>query len=208
MYLANASSPAIRQRMVDGKLGMITTPKEGRSPATAKVWAADNGCFGKGYPGDEAYLDWLAKNSKHANRCLFATAPDVVGDAAATLVRSAPFFEPIRAMGYPVAFVAQDGLTVEATPWDQFDVLFIGGTTEFKLGAGSRELIWEAKARGVFVHMGRVNSRKRIRYASLIGADSVDGTFLAFGPDVNLPKLTRWMDEVNTQTDLMGDASV
>lgn len=208
MYLANASSPAIRQRMIDGTLGMITTPREGRSPLTAKVWAADNGCFGKGYPGDEAYLDWLAKNSKHANRCLFATAPDVVGDAAATLERSAPFFEPIRAMGYPVAFIAQDGLTSESTPWDSFDVLFVGGTTEFKLGAEARALVAEAKSRGKFVHVGRVNSRKRIRYASLIGADSVDGTYLAFGPDTNLPKLTRWMNEVNTQTNLMGDVSV
>ena len=208
MYLANASSPAIRQRMSDGTLGMITTPREGRSPLAAKVWAADNGCFGKGYPGDEAYLDWLAKNSKHANRCLFATAPDVVGDAAATLERSAPFFEPIRAMGYPVAFIAQDGLTSESTPWDSFDVLFVGGTTEFKLGAEARALVAEAKSRGKFVHVGRVNSRKRIRYASLIGADSVDGTYLVFGPDTNLPKLTRWMNEVNTQTNLMGDVSV
>lgn len=199
IYFATSSSPTIRQHMADGSLGMMTTPKDGRSPAGAKVWAADNGCFGKGYPGDEAYMAWLRKHAEHASRCVFATAPDVIGDAAATLTRSAPFYAPIRELGYPVALVAQDGLTPDVVPWDQIDALFIGGTTEFKLGAEARTLIAEAKKRDVFVHMGRVNSRRRIRYAKSVGADSVDGTFLAFGPDVNLPKLLGWLREVTEQ---------
>jgi hypothetical protein len=41
--------------------------------------------------------------------------------------------------------------------------------------------------------MGRVNSWKRIKYADTIGCDSVDGTFVAFGPDVNLPKVKAWL---------------
>lgn len=203
IYFATANSPAIRAHMADGTLGMLTTPKDGRSPANAKVWAADNGCFGKGYPGDAGYLAWLGKHSEHAPRCLFATAPDVVGDAAATLERSEPFYQPIRALGYPVALVAQDGLTVDATPWDQIDALFVGGSTEWKLGAAARELISAAKARGKFVHIGRVNSHRRMRYAHFVGADSVDGTFLAFGPDTNLPKLRGWLRDIAQQTTLL-----
>ncbi len=30
------------------------------------------------------------------------------------------------------------------------------------------------------------------RYAAAIGCDSADGTYLTFGPDVNLPRLLSW----------------
>lgn len=79
-----------------------------------------------------------------------------------------------------------------AVPWDAFDVLFIGGDTEWKLGKHARSLIQEAKKRDKWVHMGRVNSARRYRYAQHVGCDSVDGTFVTFGPDVNLPKLLAW----------------
>lgn len=207
IYFATANSPAIRSHMADGTLGMMTTPKDGRSPATAEVWAADNGCFGKGYPGDAGYLAWLAKHAEHAPRCVFATAPDVVGDADATLERSAPFYAPIRALGYPVALVAQDGLTPDRVPWADIDALFIGGSTDWKLGAAARLLITEAKARGLFVHIGRVNSHRRMRYAHFVGADSVDGTFLTFGPEKNLPKLRGWLRDIRDQTTLLAVAA-
>jgi hypothetical protein len=80
-------------------------------------------------------------------------------------------------------------------PWDEFDVLFLGGSTEWKLGEAAAALTAEAKSRGKHVHMGRVNSRKRYRYARSIGCDSVDGTYLVFGPTVNLPKLLSWLEE-------------
>jgi len=178
--------------MEDQQLGFIDTPAQGNKRPSGVVWCADNGCFGKGYPGDEKWLGWLEKNAKDAATCLFATAPDVVGDAAATLERSAPFLPKIRALGYPAALVAQDGLEDLEVPWDEFDVLFIGGSTEWKLGAAARKLIRQAKARGKWVHMGRVNSERRYRYAHETGCDSVDGTYLTYGPLVNLPKLLAW----------------
>lgn len=196
IYAANATK-GTTDVMASGQLVQICTPREGRSPAGAASWVADNGCFGKGYPGDAGYLAWLDKLSEHADRCLFATAPDVVGDAAATLERSAPFYAEIRARGYRAALVAQDGLTVETTPWDEIDALFIGGSTDWKLGEEAAELVAAAKARGIWVHMGRVNSRRRMVYADSIGCDSTDGTFLCFGPDKNLPKLLGWLAEVN-----------
>ena len=193
-YLANASSPQVREAMSTGQIGMLATPAEGRSPADIAYWAADNGCFGKGYPGDVEWLAWLRRHAEHAPRCLFATAPDVVGDAAATLARSAPHLPAIRGLGYPAALVAQDGLEHLPVPWDTFDVLFIGGTTAWKLGAAARRLTAQAKARGKAVHMGRVNSAHRYAYASLIGCDSADGTFLVFAPDHNLARVRRWPD--------------
>jgi hypothetical protein len=190
--------------MEEEKLGFIDTPAQGNKRPAGVVWCADNGCFGKGYPGDEKWLAWLDKNSEEAATCLFATAPDVVGDAAATLTRSLPFLPKIRGLGYPAALVAQDGLEDLEIPWDAFDVLFIGGSTEWKLGPAARKLIRQAKARGKWVHMGRVNSERRYRYAHEMGCDSVDGTYLTYGPLINLPKLLAW-SRVENQLSLFGE---
>jgi hypothetical protein len=165
------------------------------------VWAADSGCFNAAtYLGDAAYLDWL--NQQPRGECLFATCPDVVGDATATREKAWVLGE-IRHLGFESAYVLQDGETVDGVPWDDLDWVFIGGTTEWKLGATVRDLVGEAKKRGKLVHMGRVNSWRRTHYAALIGCDSVDGTYLAFGPDVNRPKLDRWMRRIREQPTLL-----
>lgn len=199
LYLANPSRGPVRDAMAVGAIGYIDTPKQGNRRPAGVTWCADNGCFGKGYPGDLAWFGWLEKNAHDAATCLFAVAPDVVGDATATLVRSLPWLPRIRTLGYPAALVAQDGLEGMDVPWDKFDVLFIGGTTEWKLGPHARHLAAEAKAHGKHVHMGRVNSLRRLRYADAIGCDSADGTYITFGPDVNLPKVLGWSDAVNNQ---------
>lgn len=186
--------------MTAGLIDCITTPKQG-NVIPAGVWfCADNGCFGKGYPGDAAWFAWLAKLPR--DRCRFAVAPDVVGDAAATMERSAPWLPKIRALGFPAALVAQDGLELLPVPWRSFDVLFVGGSTEWKLGGHARRLVAEAKRHGKGAHMGRVNSFRRIDYARHIGCESVDGTFLAFAPDTNLPRLFRWLTKLEAQADL------
>lgn len=155
-------------------------PGMGNLPPAGQPWAADNGRFSSPETySDAAYLDWLAKRP-HRERCLFATAPDVVGDAEATLRLSTPMFAPIRALGYRVALVAQDGLEDLGVPWDDFDALFIGGSTEWKLGEAAHLLAGEAKRRGKWLHMGRVNSLRRLRLAQAMGCDSADGTYLRF----------------------------
>jgi hypothetical protein len=191
-YFANPTRGA-RDAMIAGLIDFIDTPAQGNRRPEGVAWCADNGCFGKGYPGDAEWFAWLEANAADADTCVFAVAPDVVGDAFATLARSLPWLPRIRALGYPAAFVAQDGLTTAETPWDELDVLFIGGTTAWKLGADARVLVAEAKSRGKHVHMGRVNSEKRMRYAHAIGCDSADGTYITFGPDVNLPNVLAWL---------------
>jgi len=189
--------------MTSGLIDMIATPKQGNRLPAGVAWCADNGCFGKGHPGDEAWLAWLASYTPEERaRCLFAVAPDVVGDAVATLERSAPWLQRIRDLGYPAALVAQNGLEDLEIPWDTFDALFIGGDTTWKLGPHARRIASEAKARGKWVHMGRVNSERRLRYADAIGCDSADGTFIAFGPDVNLPRALAWVRAVNDSAPL------
>lgn len=186
--------------MQAGDLGYIATPNQGNPEGKGRytrpegvVWCADNGCFGKDF-NEARWWRWLVNNATGAAECVFATAPDVVGDHAATLERSAPWLPKIRALGYPAAFVAQDGATVGNMPWADFDALFIGGTDDFKLSQTAVDIAVEAKRRGMWVHVGRVNSRQRfLRFSSI--ADSADGTVLVFGPKRRLPEVLSWVRE-------------
>jgi hypothetical protein len=185
--------------MTAGFLGCMTTPKQGNVIPQDAWYACDNGKFGKGWPGPEAWYAWLARTVTRygSDRCLWAVAPDVPFDAAGTLTESGPWLQPIRDLGIPVAFAAQNWSEEPGMiPWDAIDVLFLAGDTEWKLSIHAAELAHEAKARGKRVHMGRVNSEERLRHAMAVGCDTADGTFLAFGPDVNLPRLMGWFEHL------------
>ena len=199
-YFATASSPAVIQAMSDGLLGVMITYTHGLLPEGAQ-WAMDNGVFGNRYPypGDDIYLKRISAFSPE--NCWFVTAPDVVCDAQGTLERSLPMLPRIRAAGFPVAFVAQDGAEDMDLPWDEFDVLFLGGGSlggnEWKEGPGAERLSREAVSRGKRVHMGRVNTLRRMRIAKDFGCATADGTILRFGPDKNLPILLGFLRQVN-----------
>ncbi len=192
LYFANPSTPRVVAAMREGRLGCIVTPAQGNVLPEGVAWCADNGCYGAGYPGDERWLSWLERRAEASATCWFAVAPDVVADAGATLSRSLPWLPEIRSLGLPAALVAQDGLQSLEVPWNAFDVLFVGGTTSWKLGPEARSLVARARELGKGVHMGRVNSRRRYAYAEHIGCTSADGTFLAYGPDKNLAELLGW----------------
>lgn len=199
MYLTGC----IREELIGLRpdLGVIVTPHMGNKVDLLRTkWGADNGCFAKPELFNLAeYLVWLGHRRYAAHNCLFATAPDVVGDAVATWERSLPCFEQIRLLGFPAALVAQDGIENMQLDWDAFDVLFLGGTTQWKLSHHAKNITREAKRRGKSVHMGRVNSATRIKTAAMWGCDSADGTFLAFGPDKNIPRLLAWLDSLKAE---------
>jgi len=165
------------------------------------MWCADNSCYTDKWD-EHRWWRFLVKHAGDADSCVFAAAPDVVGDHHATLSRSLPWLPKIRDLGYPAAFVAQDGATPDEMPWTQFDVLFVGGSTEFKLGPAARALIRSAKRRGMWVHVGRVNSYKRCRAMEALGVDSVDGTKLTFEPDVALPLVLSWVTRMRGEPGL------
>lgn len=202
--MATSTSPAINEAMSAGRLGRVCTPAGG-TRKIPPVWCADNGAFSAKWDRDKWWA-WLEANASHASSCLFAVLPDVVADWTATLERSLPWIDPVRGLGYRVAIVLQDGCTAATVPWERVDAVFVGGTTVFKLGPDARALVAEAKLRGLWVHMGRVNSEKRLRYATHIGCDSADGTYISFGPDVNYPRVEAWLRGVTDQGDLFGGA--
>lgn len=182
----------------------MVTPRVGSHIPDGRVWGVDTGCYAapENY-NDDIYLRFLDQRSYAYDRCLFATAPDVVFDARRTLEIAVPMMSRIRNTGYPVALVAQDGMEHLDIPWPEFSALFIGGSTAWKHSAGCRELVREAKLRGHHVHMGRVNSYKRLAYSASIGCDTADGTFLAFGPEKNIPRLQMWLDRINKPQQLL-----
>jgi hypothetical protein len=165
-------------------LGGLVTPSGGTPPETYTAlgvrWAMDNDCFN----GFDEYaftykLEWVVKNKPG---CLWVVCPDVVCNATATLKLFYEWKDFIRDRGLKVAFVAQNGIEKMPIPWDELDCLFIGGDTTYKLGPEIRQLVQIAKSKDKWVHMGRVNSIKRVKYANSIGCDSVDGTgFSKFG---------------------------
>jgi hypothetical protein len=205
-YLGTPSGPDVRAAMSAGLIGCMTTPAQGNRIPDGAEFFCDNGKFGNGYPGDEEFFEWLARTVDRygADRCIGAVAPDVPFDAVGTLALALPFLARIRELGVPAAFAAQDGCDLLGVPWDHFDVLFIAGSTEWKTGPVAERLAREAKARGKWVHMGRVNSRHRLRIAEWFGCDSADGTYLAFGPDKNLALLRGWLDELHHTPSLFG----
>lgn len=176
-----------------GDVGVMLTPASGKREALfglVPFFAWDTGNFTR--PVVLAhYLDLLAKH-RGKGRFLFATAPDVVADWPRTWELSRGALPLIRALGYPAAIVAQDGMT-RLPDTDTWDVLFIGGSTAWKLGNQAERLIAEAKSLGRWVHVGRVNSWKRMRRVQSMGADSADGTCLAFNPPQYVREIGRWL---------------
>lgn len=183
-------------------MGLMLTPNMGNAPDLQNtLWAADTGCYSRGDSFDlGAYLCWLHERREYVATCLFATAPDVVGDAKATIRRSARVLPVLRTFGFQAAFVGQDGIENCDVPWDSFDAYFVGGSTAWKLSEASYGVAREAKRRGKWLHMGRVNSEDRFSAAATAGFGSVDGTYIAFGPDVNLPRVERWLRNAEQQT--------
>lgn len=183
-------------------VGHLIVPRSW-SPATSLNlqpgrWAMDNGAF-SGF--DEGAFVRMLERFASVPGCLFTTAPDFVGDAASTLERWPFWSQLIRGLGFPPAFVAQDGLTSDRVPWEM-GALFIGGSTAYKESAQVRSLCAMAKARGVWVHWGRVNGKRRYELAKKAGCDSIDGSGFSMYPDTNIPKAAEWEQQIRQQPEL------
>lgn len=178
-YMAStASVPEI----FDETMGVIQTARQ--SPYKTRLsrgvpWCLDNGVF-TGKFEEKKWLKQIDSFREYKDTLIFITIPDVVGDCLATLKRFSYYRRKVK--NYPVALVSQDGIKQHASkiPWDEFDCIFVGGTDTHKLGIEGRWIIEQAKNRGKWVHVGRVNSVSRM--LSFWEADSYDGTHLSFFP--------------------------
>ena len=163
--------------------GMLGSPLSANNVLIAAQlgmpWALDNGCF-KEYDPDG--IKRMLIRYQGVDGCKFAVLPDVVCDHAGTRLLASAWIGTYQLMGYPIAFVLQNGVTPDSVPWDSISAVFIGGDTAFKYSDTVRMLVDDAKQLEKWVHMGRVNSNRRIKYAQSIGCDSFDGSGFSIAP--------------------------
>lgn len=200
LLLVSGASRTVTRLSGTPGLGILLTPAAGNAVSWARrlglPWACDNAAF-SGFDPD-AYAAMvgrvflrLATNST-LTRPLWITAPDVPFDSAATR-RIFDDWEPfLAARDLPIAFVAQDGTTPSDVPWEKVSCLFLGGSTAWKLSDPAQALTCAAKARDKLVHMGRVNSRRRLLLAASWGVDSIDGSGFSRFPDATIPRALGW----------------
>jgi hypothetical protein len=198
VHCAPSSLEEYRQRYYGTHLGILSSPRRFYTDIEGWQWAADNDAFSA---WDEGRYRHMLNSIADLPGGIFVTAPDVVGDADATTDLFHTWLPELRQVGKPIAYVTQDGL--EMPPWGEFDAMFLGGSSEWKMGERNRALVYEAKRRGLWVHMGRVNGAERVRYAKAIGCDSFDGTSLSWFKEdklVRLLKATRLPTQMMIET--------
>lgn len=156
--------------------------------------ALDNGAwtaFQNGQPFDE--VAFMVAYDKFGRTADFFVLPDIVAGGMASLEFSMRWRERLGAPLCLPLLAVQDGmLPEEIAPMVGPSLgIFVGGSTEWKLATMEA---WGriAKARKAYLHIGRVNSVKRIALCISVNANSFDGTsasrFALSQPKLNLAR--------------------
>jgi len=139
-------------------------------------YALDNGAwtaFQSGEEFDEAAFGLAV--DRLGGGADWIVVPDIVAGGMRSLDYSLSWLPRLRGVA-PLLLAVQDGMTpADIRPLVGELGIFVGGTTDWK------ELtlpLWGALARdtGAHLHVGRVNSSRRISLCAAAGADSIDGT--------------------------------
>jgi hypothetical protein len=191
-------------------IGSFTQPREGIAADLLErrwrerrwLWACDNDAF-NGF--DHVRFMRMVARLATIDGLAFLTVPDHVGDCHMTNYLFVEYWHVLYCwddVEVPLAWVAQDGaeshhMTDECM--NLAECVFLGGSTGWKESAAAADLAREARRRGRWVHMGRVNTRRRLKYAFELGCDSVDGSGTSRFPDEMLSRFDRWMAELSPQ---------
>lgn len=144
-------------------------------------WVGDNGAWADyqaGRPFDDdrfdRFLDWAAGRPVPPR---WIVLPDIVAGGTASLELSVRWSNRCRSVASMVLLAVQDGMTEDdVAPLVGPSVgVFLGGSTAWKISTMAQ---WGAfcRQRGLWYHVARVNTAKRMAMAIGHFADSVDGT--------------------------------
>jgi hypothetical protein len=166
---SNNTGPIMRKLVAEypNKIARLLNPSRLSSTAFKHTYAIDNGAFARF--NEPEFFRFLDESKKH-QAPMFVVVPDVVGCHDRTAALWCHYEQNLRAYGYPLAFVAQDGCTPGTIP-DSADWIFIGGKDPWKI-----KNIHNFMDLGRPVHVGRVNTINRFKYCESLGVQSVDGT--------------------------------
>ena len=176
-----------------GKVGLLLGPKHFKR-TSLRPWlpyVLDNDAFTLRDKWDKrawfSMLEW-AKLQKQKPE--WVLVPDAVGSRGETLSRWKEYSPYALKFGWPLAFAVQDGMTPDDVPLEA-DVVFVGGTTEFKWRTVET---WAENFNRV--HVGRVNSIERLWQCEDLRCESVDGTGWFRDPtrEDKLPALIEWLN--------------
>jgi hypothetical protein len=142
-------------------------------------YALDNGAWTDFRTGrdfdDEKFKTLVDRLGRQAD---WIVAPDIVAGGLNSLRLSLCWLAPLLVRTRMVLIPVQDGMEPGALlniVMPKRVGIFLGGSTEWKLARMVEWGQWCA-ARGIYYHVGRVNTLKRFRLAHIAGADSVDGS--------------------------------
>jgi len=141
-----------------------------------------------------AFSEMLMRYAHIAQSMKWVCCPDVVGDWEKTHDRFEEWHERIASVGYPLAYVLQDGQHIPLIPWHDISCLFVGGSTEYKLSAEALKICKIAKDKGKIVHIGRVNSIVRIKKFEGV-MDSFDGLSYSKFSNSRLPAVLKYLEK-------------
>lgn len=202
------------RELAQSHLGHLLTPANGNRLdtllETGLPIGVDNNAFAnfkkgitfdwRGYQRFAAELGSAYRTDSRFRAVLrFVATPDAVGDwrRTFTMWRTWFYLKNLDMDAMPWAYVAQDGQTPRclpfqgdprAGPWVGCRGLFIGGSTEWKCGVDAETMVRCAQHYGRWVHVGRVNSFRRLARFDALGVNSFDGGQFSMFPDTYIPR--------------------
>lgn len=177
-YASNTGTKRNLQALRDHRWGIMLTP-DNPKPRQGLHYAIDNGAWWA-YQQQKPFREkpFIELVEEHGADADFVVIPDIVAGGANSLDFSLswlPRLEHLKKLLLPV----QDGMgatEVCALLRRESSLgIFLGGSTEWKLRTMPQ---WGAVAAALnrHYHIGRVNTKRRIRLCAEAGADSFDGT--------------------------------
>jgi len=158
--------------------GLLVSATGVQSREGFDVWCLDNGAWTAHQKGTEWNADLFVKLChKLGAGAQFVVVPDIVGGGLDSLQLSLSWLPRLDHVAQRRLIAVQDGMV----PNDIRQYLnkrvgiFVGGTTDWKINT-MRAWGNLAKDTGAYLHIGRVNTQRRIRLCKDCGADSFDGS--------------------------------
>lgn len=178
IYLSNHSSPELHYLAGKfGRIGWLLTP-EGLKSCKPRYWlplAFDNGAWSayqnKTEWEEKPWFEMLDRIRKDRLQAEWVLAPDSVGDKEDTLRKYHAYSGYMH--GFKIAYALQDGMLPGKDIPCTSDVLFLGGTDDFKWKTLP---LWRMAYPDKILHVGRVNSLEKLIICEQNGVDSIDGT--------------------------------